>query len=323
MMPVSVIVLNWNGRHLLGDCLASLRQQSFRDFEVILVDNGSTDGSRDYIASEFPEVKLVCLPQNRGFCGGNNIGISVARSEYVTLLNNDTEVAPDWLEKLYTHICADNRIAACDSKVLYSNQRHTIWSAGGEYSIAGAVYARGGLMDDSEIQEPSDIFTAVACAAIYRKDVLDEIGLFDEDYFAGYEDVDWSFRAHLRGYRIVNVPTSRVYHKVSATHRHNSKDFVYRGQRNVTATFIKNMPSELLWRYLPLHLLYVIGSLTYFTRIGRASSCLWAKWDLARDVSGLWRKRQKIQRLRTLSGAEIDALLSRDWLGPKARKFIR
>jgi GT2 family glycosyltransferase len=319
---VSVIILNWNGRELLGDCLASVLAQAFKGFEVILVDNGSTDGSAEWVATEYPQVRVLRLAENLGFCGGNNAGVRIARGEYLVLLNNDTVVEPDWLEPLYTTIVSDPRIAACDSKVLYSGARNTIWSAGASYTIAGTANFRAqGASEDALGPDPAEVFSAVACSAIYRRPVWDEIGGLDETFFAGYEDVDWSFRARLRGYRILNVPSSRVYHKVSATHGYNSPAYVRRGQRNVTATFLKNMPAPLLLRYAGLHLFYVIGSFLYFARVGRIGAFLLAKRDLVADWRAVWRSRADVQRRRTVSVRELEGMLSRDWLGAKARKF--
>lgn len=318
---VSVIVVNWNGKHLLDACLSSLRRQTFRDFEVILVDNGSSDGSVAWVAAHFPEVRILALEANQGFCGGNNAGIRAARGTYVALLNNDTEVEPDWLGELVGHIRVDTTIGACDSKILYFDERDTIWSAGAMYTIAGSGEWRGHGRKDREISEPAEVFTAVACSAIYPRRVLDEIGGLDEDFFTGYEDVDWSFRARLRGYRIVNVPSSRVYHKVSATHQYNSPAYVYHGQRNVVAVFVKNMPTALLLKYAVPHLLYTGGSLLYFARVGRLPAFLRAKRDALRQWRMLWRKRREIQRSRSVACSRIDSFLSRDWMGPKLRKF--
>ncbi|HEX2638093.1 MAG TPA: glycosyltransferase family 2 protein [Gemmatimonadales bacterium] len=321
MPTASVVIVNWNGRQLLPECLESVRSQTFRDFEVILVDNGSTDGSVEWVRAEYPEVRILALPTNQGFCGGNNVGIRAATAEYIVLLNNDTEVEPEWLGELVRHIDGDASIAACDSKILYFDRRDTIWSAGATYTIAGSAEWRGQGRKDWEITEPAEVFTAVACSAIYARRVLNEIGGLDEDFFAGYEDVDWSFRARLRGYRIVNVPSSRVYHKVSVTHRYNSPAYVYHGQRNVAAIFVKNMPTSLLVKYAGLHLLYTGGSLLYFARVGRLSAFLRGKRDVLRQWRRLWSKRRVIQRSRSVASSEVDRLLSRKWVGPKLRKF--
>lgn len=320
---VSVIIVNWNGRHLLADCLSSVFRQTFKDFETILVDNGSIDGSVQWVRENYPNVHVVYLEQNLGFSGGNNVGIRLAKGKYIVLLNNDTEVEDRWLESLYDYIQTDDRIAACDSKVMYYTDRDAVWSAGAVYSVAGsASFRRDQGPDGRGLDKPTDVFVAVACSVIYRKSALDEIGCLDEDFFAGYEDVDWSFRAHLRGYRIVNVPASRVYHKVSVTHVHNSNSFVYHGQRNVFSVFIKNMPSTLLLRYWPLHLVYTVGSFVYFAKIGRGRAFLRAKWDAMKQLPSLLHKRQAIQRTRKVSSKEIDALLSRTWFKLKLTKLL-
>jgi len=317
-----VIIVNWNGRHLLHDCLSSLRLQNFSNFETILVDNGSSDGSAQFVATKFPEIRIIRLAKNRGFAGGNNIGIREAKGEYVVLLNNDTEVASDWLKELYLAIDSDDSIAACDSKVLYFNKRNIIWSAGAKYSIAGTVEARGqNRNDDLEYQQSADVFVAVACSAIYRKKVFEEIGMLDEDFFAGYEDVDWSFRAHLHGYRIINVPASKVYHKVSATHKYNSDMFVYNGQKNVTYVFLKNMPLPLLYKYLPFHMFYIAGSLLYFSRISKLWPFIKAKIHVLRTFHLLLHKRCLVQRGRTVGPAEIECLLDHSWFASKLAKY--
>lgn len=319
---VSVIVVNWNGRPLLPDCLDSLAQQTWQDFETILVDNGSEDGSADWVAAHYPRVRVIRLDSNRGFCGGNNAGIRAATGEYVVLLNNDTRVEDRWLENLCQVMASDPTLAACDSKILYFGNRGRIWMSGVDYSIAGVPLGRrAGEPDGDDSPLPAEVFAACACAAIYRKRVLEEIGLFDEDFFAGYEDVDWSFRARLAGYRVVNVPAARVYHKVSATHGFNSEMFVRNGQRNVSAAFLKNMPLPLLLRGLPLHLVYVAGSMAYFLRIGRGGAFFRGKGDLLSQLPALWRKRRAIQEQRRVSASQIDALLKRSWFKAKLGKF--
>jgi len=319
---ISVIIVNWNGLSLLEECLRSLEGQTFRDFEIIMVDNGSSDGSAEWVRRNYPKVRLLELGFNTGFSAGNNAGLKIARGEFIALLNNDTKTDPGWLEALYSCIRSDPNIAACDSMILYYDQPHLIWSSGGSYTVAGSVFAR--LNREPNIGSeriPVDVFIAVACAALYRKKVIDEIGFFDEDFFNGYEDVDWSFRAHLSGYRIVNQPRALIYHKVSSTQVHNSPEFVYNGQRNVSAVFIKNMPPPLHFIYGPFHLAYILGSCLYFARTGQLRAFLRAKKDLVRMLPVLWQKRKSIQSKRLLGPREVDRLLDKRWLGAKARKF--
>lgn len=319
---ISVIVVSWNGRALLDECLGALAAQSLRDFEVILVDNGSTDGSPDWVARHHPGVRLLRLGANAGFSAGNNAALPLARGRYLALLNNDTRVEPDWLAALHRRISTDPGIAACDSKVLYYDRPGVIWAAGASYTVAGSVQARwSGRRDGPDTAAAGEVFVAVACAAIYRRTAVDALGLFDESFFAGYEDVDWSFRARLAGYRIVNEPAARVHHKVSLSQGHNSPGFVRHGQRNVSAVFLKNMPAPLLARYWPLHLLYAAGSLVYFAKIGRAGAFLRGKRELLRRLPAIRRQRARAQSLRTATIAEIDGALDRRWLPAKLGKL--
>ncbi len=319
---ISVIIVNWNGQALLDECLGSLKTQTFKDFETILVDNGSRDGSAEWVKKHHPGVRLLELKSNLGFSAGNNAGLALARGKFIALLNNDTKADPGWLEALHHCLESDDRIAACDSRILYYDRPDLVWSSGGSYTISGSVFSRFNREPEEKAsRNEADVFIAVACAALYRKEVIDQIGFFDEEFFNGYEDVDWSFRAHLAGYRIVNQPKAVVCHKVSSTQVHNSPEFVYHGQRNVSAVFFKNMPGWLLFKYWPLHLAYGLGSLVYFARAGRLNAFLKAKRDFLKMFPGTWRKRKVIQARRKLNSAEVELLLGKRWLGVKARKF--
>jgi GT2 family glycosyltransferase len=320
---ISIIIVNWNGLALLDECLKSLTTQSFQDFEIILVDNGSSDGSVEWIQKNYPNVRLLCLESNIGFSGGNNAGLKLARGQYVALLNNDTKVEPDWLNALYVRISSDEHIAACDSKVLFFARPSTIWGSGGIYTIAGSAQARWGReTDGKDNQCAGDVFVAIACAAIYRRAVIDRIGLFDEDFFAGYEDVDWSFRARLAGYRIMNEPAARVYHIVSATHIHNSSTFIYNSQKNVSITFLKNMPMTLMLKYFPLHFIYCIGCLIYYTKIGKLKAFLRAKGYVVLHLTKILKKRKEIQKLAIVSASEVEVWLEHHWLKNKIKRFF-
>lgn len=320
---ISIIIVNWNGLALLKECLQSLATQSFQDFEIILVDNGSSDGSVEWVRMNCPNVRLLCLEANVGYSAGNNAGVKIAHGQYIVLLNNDTKVERDWLNALYVRIASDDNIAACDSKVLFCERPNAIWAAGGIYAVAGSVQSRwSGETDGPDKQSAADVFIAVACAAIYRRAVIDRIGFFDEDFFAGYEDVDWSFRAHLAGYRIMNEPAAIVYHKVSATHIHNSSIFVYNSQKNVSMTFMKNMPMKLMLKYFPLHIIYNIGCLIYYAKIGRLKAFLRAKGYVLSRMVTILKKRKEIQKLAVVPASGIDVLLGHDWFKDKFKKFL-
>jgi GT2 family glycosyltransferase len=319
---VSIIIVNWNGCEMLDACLASVYTQEFPAYEVVVVDNGSVDQSIPMVQAKYPQARLLALEKNTGFCYANNHGVREALGEFVVLLNNDTEVESTWLRPLYDFIVQYPDVAACDSKVLYDEHRDVIWSAGALYSPAGTAHPRAyGEYDDERFSAVTEVFGAVACSAIYRREVFERLGGLDEDFFAGYEDVDWSFRARAAGYRIFNVPASRVYHKVSMTQVHNSAPFVYRGQRNVEIVYLKNMPITLLLRYGLAHIFYVLGSGVYFICIGRGAAFWNGKIDAYKAISRTLEKRRQLSRGRRTSVRDLLFVMDRGWLRRKALKL--
>ena len=318
---ISVVVLCWNGREHLEVCLSSLRMQTFREFEVVAVDNGSVDGSPEFVSRAFPEVCLIRLPSNRGFSGGNNVGIRAARGKYIALLNQDTEADPRWLEELYRGMLSDREAGSCASKMLRFDQRDTIDRAGDAYTIAGAAMLIGSnRKDEGPFNEPKRIFGACAGAALYRRSMLDEVGLFDEDFFCICEDVDLSFRALLNGYRCLYVPAAIVYHKVSSSIGLYSDFYVYHTHRNLEYVLMKDMPSSLLFAYLPLHVSYDLLSFLFYMAKGRGWTFLKAKLSALRYVPRMLRKRRMIQRGRSVSVGYVNTMLERRWLAGRARR---
>ncbi len=248
-----IIVLNWNGKQHLDTCLRSVFSQRFDSFGVLLVDNGSTDGSVDFVRQNFPEVEVIALPKNLGFAEGNNVGIRRALKDesiqYIVTLNNDTEVAPDWLEQLVAIVERDKKIGAVCSKMLYFQERNKL-DAAGDYLQPGSfkVVTRGhSEIDQGQYDTLEECFSARAGAALYRREMLEDISLdgdyFDRHYFAYIEDTDLSIRARLRGWKIMYAPASRVYHKVAATSNTVSDSFRrYQSGRNRLFTAIKDLP---------------------------------------------------------------------------------
>jgi GT2 family glycosyltransferase len=313
MPTCSVIVLNWNGRHHLRSCLESLKRQTYTDFEVVLVDNGSTDGSADYVRREFPWVRLLERERNLHFCVGNNAGIRISQGRYVALLNNDTEAEADWLAALTAAAEATPDAGSFASQMLMFNDRQAIDSAGNEYAAGGAAAKRGHLSKAGSFDEPMRIFGACAGAALYRRAMLEDIGLLDEDFAMIFEDVDLGFRAQLAGYPCLYVPTARVYHKVNATIRRLSYEYVYYGQRNIEFVYFKNMPARLLVRSLPEHFLYNVLALLFFAWHRRLGAYLSAKLDAVLALPRIFRLRRSIQSGRRVSDRAIEQLFARGW----------
>jgi GT2 family glycosyltransferase len=319
---ISVIVVNWNGKSLLAECLNSLRLQTFFDFEVILVDNGSTDGSAQFVQAAFPDFRLVRLKENLGFAGGNNAGIRQARGEWIALINNDATAGPDWLAQLHRAVEENNQIGLAASRVVLTSG--ALDSAGDGMTIAGVPYKRGhGNAPDGIFLKPADVFGASGCGVLLRRSMLDRIGLLDEDFFCIYEDGDLNFRARLAGFHCIYVPEAVIVHRLHGTLGRLSKNYVYYGQRNMEYLYFKNMPGSLFWKYLPVHLLSNVLGFGYFILRGRPFQFLRAKLAFVRDLPTVLRKRRDVQNMRTVDDQTIASTLDRRWLQPRLAGKIR
>lgn len=271
MASITVIIPNYNGIRYLDACLSSLRRQSEQDFEVLLVDNGSTDGSVDFVRKNFPEVRIGAFSRNTGFCHAVNQGIRRSESPYVLLLNNDTVCEPDMIGELKRAIGSDSSLFSCQAKLVRLSDPAVIDDAGDCYSALGWARARGKgkRADAPEFQREADIFASCAAAAIYRRDYLEETGLLDERHFAYLEDIDLGYRACLCGWRSRYIPTAVVRHAGSGTTGSSYNDFKVRhSSRNSVYLIWKNMPDWQILLNLPWLLLgFGIKSL-YFARMG-------------------------------------------------------
>jgi len=221
---VSIIIVNWNGREYLDECLSSIYDQTYSNFEVIVVDNGSTDGSAEVLGEKFPFVNLIQNEKNLGFAEGNNIGIKKAFEDqevkYIATLNNDTLVESNWLKELVSAPERDKQIGSCQSKMLRYSDRSIIDSTGIKLLANGTVSDRGGgEKDDGQYDKLEEVFGACAGAALYRREMLNDIGLFPSHYFASFEDVDLAWRARYAGWKCVYVPSAVVYHFRFATQK--------------------------------------------------------------------------------------------------------
>lgn len=245
---ISVIIPNWNGTTLLPGCLDSLRTQTHPDYEVILVDNASTDDSVEMIRREYPEVRVLELARNLGLTGGVNAGIAIARGEIIALLNNDAEAAPAWLTELEAALARHPEAGSVASKMLLYDHPKTINSAGDFYRTDGIPGNRGvWQQDDGEFDQEDFVFGGCGGAVAYRRTMLEQIGLFDEDLFMYCEDVDLSWRAQLAGWGCVYAPLAVVHHRLSATGGGVLASY-YNG-RNCIVVIVKNYPSSLLRKH--------------------------------------------------------------------------
>ncbi|MBI4519647.1 MAG: glycosyltransferase family 2 protein [Gemmatimonadetes bacterium] len=306
----SVVVPNWNGRHLLGPCLESLGQQRYRPLEVIVADGGSQDGSPTYIAAAFPAVQVLRLPTNRGFAGNVNAGLRRARGDVLLLANNDLEADADWVAACVDMLSADPGLGSVASKMLFADRR-TIYSAGDGLRRNGEAFQRGaGAPDGPAWDVAAEVFGACGGAAAYRRAMLADVGLLDEVFFAYLEDLDLAFRAQLRGWRCRYQPAARAYHRGSATGGGPLASY-YNG-RNLIRLLAKDLPSGLVPLLLP-------KILRYQARRAREALAAWrgdaARATLRGQVAGLLTlprhlaDRPSVQRLRRVSNAHVYDLL--------------
>jgi len=314
MPAISVVITNYNGKHFLEACLNSLERQAFKDFEVILVDNGSSDGSLEYVRENFPAVRIIALAENLGFCGGNNVGIREARGEYIALLNNDAEAHPRWLEELKNALDNHNDVGFCASKMFLQDQPGIIDAAGGIFYSCGVGAQRGYReREDGRFGEAEYVFSACAGAAIYRQKMLDDIGLFDEDFFAHGEEVDLSFRAQLRRYKCLFVPTAVVHHTGGGTMKHDSDERRYLWHRNRFYVLVKNMPADLLIKNLfPIVCYSFLRDVSWFLQ-GKGRVVLRVKLDSLKNFKKMLQKRKDIQQRRKVSSQYIESIMTGKW----------
>ncbi len=269
MPEVTVVIPNYNGMAYLKTCLSSLERQTTADFEVLIVDNGSTDGSLTWLAENCPEVRVLPLDKNYGFCVAVNRGIKASDTPYVILLNNDTEAEPEFVEALLAAIQRSDRIFSCQAKMIDFANRRIMDDAGDFYCALGWGFARGKGQPEQKYDRDVEIFAACAGAAIYRRAVLDEIGWLDEKHFAYLEDIDLGYRARQYGYINCFASAARVYHRGSATTGSKHNAFKVRlSARNSLYVAYKNMPLPQLILNSPLLALGILVKLLFFARKG-------------------------------------------------------
>lgn len=269
METVAVIIPNYNGQKYLSDCLKSLRKQSFRDFKVIMVDNGSSDGSLSLVKRDFPEVQIIGLSENTGFANAVNVGIKETTAKYVFLLNNDTVCEEGVIEALVNILDKRKSVFSVQAKMLQFKEPHLIDDAGDYYCALGWAFAPSKDKDNSRYSRRVNVTSACAGAAMYRREVFEEIGYFDEAHFCYLEDVDVGYRARLYGYDNVMEPGAIVYHVGSGSSgsRHNAFKVELTAANNLYFIY-KNMNAIQVIINLPLFLAGVIIKHVFYMRKG-------------------------------------------------------
>jgi len=308
---ISIIIPNWNGKSYLERCLNSLKDQDFSNYEVIVVDNGSTDGSVEFIENFFPKARVVAFEENQGFSRAVNEGIRRAKGKYVLLLNNDIEADPHLLRHLHEAISSSGDVDFCACRMMDFRTRELIDGIGDGYPRKGKAFRIGhGAKYEPPFDRRRRVFGACAGAALYKKTLFEVVGLFDEDFFAYHEDADWNFRANLMGYRCHYIPQAVVYHSGSSTTGSLVNEFtVFHNIRNMINVIVKNMPTALLLKFLPRILWGQAESfLRYCVLQPYFRSYFAGLFDAMRLSSRMVKKRKQIQTNRTLSNCQLEHL---------------
>lgn len=324
-VKASIIIVNWNGKAYLPDCLESLKSQTFRDFEAILVDNGSSDGSLEFVGIHYPWVKTVALPANRGFAGGNNAGYPHASGDYIIALNNDTEAESTWLEELVRVTDENPAVGMVASRICSYDDHDVIDSLG--VKICSDGMSRGAFrlqrFSDLALGKTEEILLPSACAALYRRRMIETVGFFDEDFFAYCEDTDLGVRGRLAGWRAVLARDAVVYHKYSQTRGAFSPFKLYLVERNhywvafktYPFTWILALPVATLLRYLE-QARVVLASRGMGQQFAVSNSKAAYIMALVRGVVDalkmlpkMWAKRRTFAAIRRLGDQELGQLL--------------
>lgn len=305
---ISVVVLAWNSAEHLPRCLQALAGQTCRDFEVILVDNGSSDGCLEGVEERFPglHLRVERLATNIGFAAANNLGARMAGGKWLVLLNSDAFAEPGWMEALHRAAVNNPGYSFFASRQLQAQDPALLDGAGDALHISGLAWRRyAGWPADRYGLEQGEVFSACAAAAMYSRAAFSRVGGFDEDFFSYHEDVDLGFRLRLQGFRCLYVPGAVVQHVGSVSQGAHSDFAVYHWQRNFIWSFIQNMPGVLLWRALPAHLLANVIQQVSHARSGEAAAAWKGKWDALRGLGNALKKRRQIQKKRICTPAEL------------------
>lgn len=316
---ISVIVVSWNSAAYLPRCLDALSAQTYRDFEVIIVDNASKDNGMMGLEKNYPnlDLRVEQLESNTGFAVANNIGARLARGQWLALLNADAFPEPDWLEQLTQAADQNPQFNFFTSRQIQANLPELLDGTGDAYHVSGLAWRQNYNRPASKHGLHSgEVFSACAAAALYSRADFVKVSGFDEDYFSYFEDVDLSFRLRLGGGRCYYVAQAKVHHVGSASTGKASDFAFYHGHRNLVWTFFKDMPAALLWYYLPLHILMNIYLSAVFLLREKRGIVLKSKVDAFRALPAVLRKRKQVQKLNTVSSREIHRVMVKEIFAP-------
>jgi GT2 family glycosyltransferase len=322
---VSIIILNYNGKRNLETCLTSVMQSQFKELEIILVDNNSTDGSVDFVRTHFPNVKVIENNKNVGFAEGNNIGAKNSLGAYLIFLNNDTKVTAQWVERMVESVQSDPTVGICGCKVLLLDKPDTIDVVGGFAcdKFGTGLNAIGHLeVDNHQYDSKKEVFSIVGASLLIRRDLFRKIGGFDAAYFLLGEDIDLSWRARLLGYKVIVNPLAVIYHKSMGTFN-REKNQLRRGEirflseKNTLRSLLKNYSSSTLFKLLPVYFILQFYEVFFFMIMQRFHLALAdiksVLWNL-RNFASTWVLHVAIQQIRVIDDKCIQKKMMRQSL---------
>jgi GT2 family glycosyltransferase len=299
---VSIIIVNFNGGEIFKDCLSSVKKLNYPNYQLVIVDNASSDGTEKYAT--------IRNKKNLGFVGGNNIGVEKSSGKYILLLNNDTTVSPDLLNVLVDKMETDPKIGVLQPKIYLMDKLDYLDNAGSFFTKIGFLDHWGFMKkDDKEFDKEKEVFSAKGACMLIRKDLVDSVGLFDKDYFAYFEESDFCWKAWLYDKKVVYYPKTYIKHKVGFTTKTQNVNFLnYLYYRNRICSLIKNLETKNLLWIIPVHIFISLGIAFIFLIRGSWSNCLLilraVKWNIL-NINSTLKKRKQIQKIRKISDNEI------------------
>lgn len=299
----AIIIVNWNSWDYLFSCIEAVYKQTYQNFHLFVIDNASSDQTSAFLLNHYPRLTFIQNSTNVGFAAANNQAILLADGyKWIVLLNPDTLPKSTWLESLCKAANCYPEFSFFGSRLVMADGSGRIDGIGDVYHMSGLAWRLGhGLDVESVNDEPMEIFSPCAAAAMYRRDDVLKVSGFDEDFFCYNEDVDLGFRLRLAGGRALSVPDSVVLHHGSGTTSVRSDFVVYHGHRNLVWTWCKDMPIAMLWLFLPVHVLYTIACIALYIKRGQGIVILRAKWDAVKGLRKMLEKRKMIQATRQSS----------------------
>ena len=307
-VQVSFVTPHWNKLELLRKALKTLEEQTYQDFEIIIIENGSTDGSVEFIKNNYPAIHLIELPENIGYAPAANLGIQHAAGEYIAFYSNDVYSDRCWLERMVRALDTHPDIGFCGCRILSNENPELIYAAGDTYTLGAYPFNLGkGEKDGEKFDTEREVFCVCTAAALFRKTVFDEVGPLEDIYFAHGDDTDLCLRAQLAGFRGLYVPDAIVRHEGSASSNVASRDFIFRTNRNAVMTFVKNYPFPLIVKHLPQIVKTFVVSLMLTPH---RMAALQGRLSVLRYLPYLLKRRGEIQRSRRAPLDHIEKMMA-------------